>query len=56
MKVSFKNEDEITTFSDKTKRICRSALREMLKEMLQAKGRTYTREKSIFSKEKNHWK
>lgn len=52
VKISFKNEDETSTFSDKGKlKMCRSAIQEMLKEILQTEGRVYQRETQIFRKE-----
>lgn len=51
VKIFFTNKDETTTFSDKRKlRICRSALQEMPKEILQAEG-SIPEKNSLFSKE-----
>lgn len=54
VKIAFKNEDEITTFSDRRKLgICSSALQEMLKEIPQAEGSVYQRETQYSVRKKN---
>lgn len=56
VKIFFTNKDETTTFSDKRKlRICRSALQEMPKEILQAE-RVFQRKIRYSVRKENHWK